>query len=188
MSLRSAFARSFATLAAALTAAVAPPAQAQMQKLTPGLWEMQMKSGDSKLEAAMTQMREQMANMPPEQRKMMEEMLSKQGVALGAGGARFRFCMSKEQAERQDFPQDHDNNCKRESLETSANTMRFAYTCTNPPGKGRGEVTMVNSKSYTMKLVGEHPGAQGKMEKIEMQQSAQWIGADCGALKPVGTR
>jgi hypothetical protein len=38
------------------------------------------------MDAALAQVRQQMANMPPDQRKMVEEMLAKQGGALGQPG------------------------------------------------------------------------------------------------------
>ncbi len=169
----------FATLAAA-----ALPAQAQ--KLTPGLWEtqMQMKSAGGEVEAAMARAREQMAKMPPEQRKQMEQMMARQGVAMGAGANTFRYCLGKEQAERGEVQQDPEGRCKRDSLEHSGNTTRFSYSCSNPPSKGRGEVVVASDKAYTLKMNFEGGAAQGRPQQMEMQQSAAWVAADCGALKP----
>ena len=70
-------------LAAALLACACA---AGAQNLKPGLWEITNKmqssgGGDG------PQMQKQLAAMPPEQRKMVEEMMAKQGVKPGAGGA-----------------------------------------------------------------------------------------------------
>lgn len=169
-------------------ATVLLPLAAQAQKPLPGLWEMTMnlQSGGADVSAGLAQMREQMARMPPEQRKMMEDMMAKQGVALnpgGAGGMNVRFCMSKEQAEADDMPQDPDGNCKRDSLNRSGATVRFTFSCTKPPSKGSGEVVFASSKAYTMKMQMDR-SEKGKTQRVDMQQSAKWLAADCGNLKP----
>ena len=51
----------------------------------------------------MAQMQQQMASMTPEQRKMMQDMMGKQGVGIGAGGPcgmSVKVCMTKEMVER----------------------------------------------------------------------------------------
>jgi hypothetical protein len=130
-------------------------------------------------------MQQQLAQMPPEQRKMMESMMAKQGVSLGTGGkpGSFRYCLSKEQAERGEAPADADGRCKRDSLERSGNTTRFKYTCTNPASSGSGKITLVSDKAYTMQMTVQRDN-KGKAETMEMQHDARWVGADCGALKP----
>lgn len=169
-------------------AALLLPLAAQAQKPLPGLWEMTMnlQSGGADLGAGLAQMREQMARMPPEQRKMMEDMMAKQGVALnpgGAGGMNVRFCMSKEQAESDDVPQDADGNCKRDSLKRSGSTLHFTFTCSKPPSKGSGEVVFTSNKAYTMKVQMDR-SEKGKTQRVDLQQSAKWLAADCGTLKP----
>lgn len=139
-----------------------------------------------KLDGAMAQMKAELEKMPPEQRKMMEEMMAKQGVAMGGGGAApgaIRYCVSKEQAERGDVPQDADGRCKRDSMERSGSTMRFKFSCTNPPSSGTGEITLSGDKAYAMKMVVDST-VQGKPQRMEMQQNGRWVSADCGTLKP----
>jgi hypothetical protein len=161
---------------------------AQAQKIAPGLWEMTMntKAGGGEMQANIARMQEQMAKMPPEQRKMMEEMMAKQGVSMGGGGVApgaIRYCVSKEQAERGDVPQDADGRCKRDSMERSGSTMRFKFSCTNPPSSGSGEFTFSGDKAYAMKMVVDST-VQGKPQRMEMQQNGKWVSADCGTLKP----
>jgi len=169
-----------AILALALTSAL-PLAHAQ-QKLAPGLWETKMTVGDKDMQAAMAQARAQMANMPPEQRKMMEGMMAKQGVGLsGAGG--IRFCLGKDQAERGDVPQDKDGRCTRTKLTTSGNTTSFEFSCSEPPSKGKGTITFASDKAYSMKM-NVTSTMEGQTRSTEMTQNATWLGADCGDLKP----
>lgn len=160
---------------------------AQAQRLVPGLWEtqMQMKSSNAEVNAGMARMQEQLAKMPPDQRKMMEAMMAKQGVSVGTGGkaGSFRFCLGKEQAERGETPADAEGRCKRTSVEHSGKTTRFAFTCTNPPGSGSGTITRVSDKAYTMQMNLQNDN-KGKPETLEMQHDARWVAADCGALKP----
>eukprot|EP01034_Spumella_vulgaris_P000504 gene504-674_t len=62
---------------------------AAAQNIKPGLWEISSKmGGNPEMDQAMAQMQQQMAAMPPEQRKMMQDMMAKQGVnmATGPGG------------------------------------------------------------------------------------------------------
>ena len=63
---------------------------AQAQTIQPGLWEfkhdMRM-PGRPDVAAQMAQMREQMKNLPPEARKMMEQQMAGHGMGMGADGA-----------------------------------------------------------------------------------------------------
>jgi hypothetical protein len=164
---------------------------AQAQKLSPGLWEntMSMKSQNAEMDASMAKMQAELAKMPADQRKMMEEMMSKRGVAIapaGAGsGMAVRTCISKEQAERGEPPEDDKRQCKRESLTRSGSTMKFKFICSNPPSTGEGEYTFASDKAYTGKMTMTSQ-VKGKPSTMEMQQSGKWLGADCGTLKPVG--
>ena len=73
-------------LAATALSSLALVASAQTMK--PGLWEIshQTRSASGDLGAKMAAAQEQMAKLPPDQRKMMEDMMAKQGVTMGAGG------------------------------------------------------------------------------------------------------
>ena len=173
---------------ALIAAAAAAALPAAAQKLSPGLWEttMNVSSGDKQMQAQMAQAREQMAKLPPEQRKMMEDMLAKQGVGMGPAGNTMRYCLGKEQAERADVPTDNEGRCKRETLERSGSTMRFKVVCSNPPSTGTGEISFKGDKAYDMKMSFEHP-RQGKVDRMDMTGAAKWVSSDCGNLKPVGS-
>lgn len=61
---------------------LASTAGVSAQTMKPGLWEMlnKVQSGGQDLTAAMAAMQTQIAVMPPEQRKMMEDMIAKRSV------------------------------------------------------------------------------------------------------------
>jgi hypothetical protein len=158
------------------------------QKLTPGLWEntITLKSGDGRMDAAMARMQEELAKMPPEQRKQMEAMMANRGVAMGgAGGApnAIRICMSKEQAERNEVPQGSDGRCKRDSLVRSGSTLKFKVTCSEPQGTGEGSFNFSSDKAYSGNMV-MNVTREGRAMRMEIQQDGKWLSADCGTLKP----
>jgi len=161
---------------------------AAAQDLKPGLWEVsnKLQSASGEMDKAAAEMQQQMAGMPPEQRKMMEDMMAKQGVKMGAGGpgeTSAKVCMTKEMVERNEVPAQQ-GNCKTTSHPRTGNTMKLAFTCTDPPSSGDGVYTIVSPEAYTMKLV-LRSTAQGKPEAMNMDASGKWLGADCGKVKPM---
>jgi hypothetical protein len=160
--------------------------RAQATQLRPGLWEhgYTMASKSGQVEAAMKQMQQSMASLPPEQRKMMEDMMAKQGVGLGAGGNTVRICLSKEDVERDQPPQQA--GCTQ-TAKRNGNVWQVAFQCKGPPpSSGEGQVTLVSPTAYagnfTLRTVHE-----GKPEQMQMSQTGKWLGTDCGKLRPVTT-
>lgn len=170
----------------ALCAAVSTPAWAQSQK--PGLWEVRTKmGGNPQLERAQTEMQKALAGMSPQQRKQMEEMMGRQGLALGAGadgGIVTRVCISKEMAEQKVPPVQTEGECTSTVTERSANRMKARFTCTNPPSNGEGEWTFQGDSSYTMKMT-TTTVHNGKPQTSTMEGQARWISADCGTIAPL---
>ncbi|MBC7437185.1 MAG: DUF3617 domain-containing protein [Bdellovibrionales bacterium] len=172
-------------LAAALLAACSLGASAQSMK--PGLWEISNKMGGSpEMDQAMAQMQSQMASMSPEQRKMMQEMMARNGVSMGAGaggGMTAKVCMTKEMVDRKEFPQQQ-GDCKQTVSPMTGNTMKFSFVCTQPPSSGDGQVTFVSSEAYTMRM-NATSSPRGKPEKMTMDSTGKFVSADCGAIKPI---
>lgn len=159
---------------------------AQAQTLKPGLWEIkhQMQSGSGQMEQAMAQMQQQTANMPPEQRKMMEDMMARQGAGMNAGGTAVKVCMTQEMVERNEMPAQQQGDCTTTGSPRTGNTMKVAFTCTKPPSRGEGQITFVSPEAYTMKMT-THTTVRGKAETMTMDASGRWLSADCGAIKPI---
>ena len=177
-------------LSAALATTLSLPVAAQ--KLAPGLWEVNMQMpGGPDLGAAMGQMNEALAKMPPEQRKQMQAMLAQKGMATpsaapaGAGGqpGGMRVCISKEMAARGDMP-DPDGRCKQDSLARGGNKVNFKFNCTGePPSSGTGEYVFSGDKGYQGKML-VNTVRGGKPVSMEMQLSGRFLSADCGEVKP----
>ncbi|MDX5371873.1 MAG: DUF3617 domain-containing protein [Pseudomonadaceae bacterium] len=140
-----------------------------------GLWEFssQMQHNGQAM-PDMQQMLEQLQNLPPEQRQMMEGMLAQQGVKLGGGGV--QLCLSAERLKAQDIPlQDPDSGCTQEITERSAEVWKFRFKC--PNGEGEGETRFDGDTAFTTTLNGVYDG-----QPSSMQSQAKWLGADCGGL------
>jgi hypothetical protein len=166
------------------TPAVAQTAFAKMQ---PGLWEttMTMKTASGEMEAKMAQMQQQMASMPPEQRKMIEDMMAKQGVGVGGRGNTIKMCITAEQAARTEMPASQEGNCQQEVTQRSGNTVRYRFNCTGErPTSGEGEYTMTSPTAYNGRST-VLTQVKGQPEKIEMTHAGHWLGNDCGSIKPL---
>jgi hypothetical protein len=174
-------------LAAALALAggvVTLQAPAQAEQMRPGLWEYNFtaRSQSGEMEKAMEQMQQQLASMPPEQRKMMEQMMAGQGMQLGSSVQTVRICVSEEKAARGIVPQ-QDGDCRQEIVERSGSTTRFTFNCPgNPPSSGEGEITFSSPTAYTGKSI-VNTTVNGKPERMTMEQTGKWISSDCGNLR-----
>lgn len=160
---------------------------AAAQSAKPGLWEVTSKiGGNPELERAQAELQKQLAAMPPEQRKMMEQMMAGHGMQMGmAGGATtMRFCLSKEMAERQELPVQTEGDCTTTITERSPRSMKMSFRCTNPPSSGEGVWSFDGDARYTMKMV-THSTVQGRPQRMTIDGSGRWLGADCGSLKPI---
>lgn len=161
-------------------------ASALAQTQAPGLWEhsVTFKTKSGEMEKAMAEMQAQMAAMPPEQRKAMEQMMASRGVGMGPKGNTFKVCVSKEEAARQMGPQMAEGNCTQQVLQRSAGTLKMKWECAGrDPSSGEDEVTFKSDKAYTGKGVVTST-VKGKPETMNIEQSGQWLAADCGAIKP----
>lgn len=172
-------------LLAIAVAAAAGSATAQ-HATKPGLWEIRanMKSSGGQMEQAMAEMRKQMDSMPPDQRKMMQDMLAKQGMAMGAGGPgmNIRRCITPEMAAQDDVPL-QDGDCKQTITSRSAKALEVRFTCTDPQSSGTGRFAFVDAQNYTA-TVKTTTLVDGKKEQVDMDMAGKWLSPDCGKLSP----
>lgn len=163
----------------------------QAQTLQPGLWEFstQMQGAQAdQMAAAMEKMQKQMASMPAEQRKMMEDMMAKRGMQIGTdgnGGMSTKICMTPEMVERNMVGHQGDRGeCSHTMAPRSGNSMKFSFVCSKPPSSGEGEVTFLGRDSFTQHVT-VTTTVKGQPQTVEMQSRGKWLGADCGNIKPL---
>lgn len=152
--------------------------------IRPGVWEYTttIKSQNGEMEKAMVQMQQQMASLPPEQRKMMEKSMAAQGVALGSKANSVRVCVTKENAARKFIPSS-DAQCEQTIVRQTGNSVWFKYSCKgNPPSSGEGEYTFNGDSAYKGKMTVKTK-SQGRTETVQMNYTGKWISNDCKTIK-----
>lgn len=153
----------------------------------PGLWEITSKMSsptNPQLAKQMEEAQKMMASMPAAQRKQMEEMMAKQGMSMSpaAGGATsIKICISPEMASRPPVQQRQGCTYK---FSQSGKTHDFSYVCTQPQGDGEGQIVFADADNYAGKMR-MNSMQNGKKETMEMQTTGKFLGANCGAIKPL---
>jgi hypothetical protein len=159
-------------------------------ELKPGLWEIRHSmQGDAAMNAQIEQARKQMAAMPPEQRKMMQDMMAKQGVQMdmATGGTVIKVCLTEEDIKRDSMPVDTEGKCKYD-WKKSGNVIKGTFTCTDPASSGSGEWMLASAERYTMKMDVTSADKGGQPRKMSMSGEGKWLGADCKGLVPVSRK
>lgn len=171
-------------LVAAALASCAVGTAAQTMK--PGLWELsnQMTGGSGEMEKGLAEAQKQRAKLPPDQRKMMDDMMAKQGVGMGADGAmKARVCMTQEMIDRNEVATQQ-GDCQHTTSPRTGNTMKFSFACSKPPSRGEGQVTFVSPEAYTVTMV-LNTTATGQPETMNLEARGKFISPECGMIKPI---
>jgi hypothetical protein len=156
-------------------------------KIEAGLWEISiaLKSQSGKAEAAMKEAQAYISRLPPDQRKQVEEMMAAQGMRLGDRNSTVKACISKEDAERGEIPQQA-GDCTQQVLERNSNSMKVKFSCTtNPPASGEAVVNFESPTAYSSRAL-VNTVVMGQNERVNVDQTGRWLGADCGNVKPLG--
>ncbi len=149
-----------------------------------GVWESTttIKTQSGQMEKAMAQMEQQLASLPPEQRKMMEQNMASYGVAKTAKPNTYRICITPENAQRSYLPPSQGEQCSYKILKQTPKTLHFSYLCKGShSSSGEGEYTFIGDTSYTGKLTSKTT-VEGRTETIQMNISGKWISNDCKEL------
>jgi hypothetical protein len=160
--------------------------QAVTLDMEPGLWEHKftISSDDNALQKQMEEVQKQLASMPPAQRKMMEDIMASQGIGISANGASVKLCMTREQIERGQLPQ-QDKNCTQEVTENGKGNYSMNFSCSGSPAmSGTGSMRFSDRKNYTGETVLTETG-EGQSRVMTMSQVGTWLSGDCGNIKPI---
>ncbi len=178
--------RRFLVAAVALLSGALAHAQPHMR---PGLWEetVNVKSDDAQANAAMAQMKERLANMPPEQRAMMEKMMASHGIGMGGAPNAMRICVTKEQAARGFNPEQNSrDHCTRSNVNTSGHVVSFDFACKseNSSVTGHGTFTDMGDSAFAAHTVADTVTPKRTMH-LDSDIQGHFVSADCGDVKPV---
>jgi len=194
----------------AVLGVTAMPLQAETIKvdMKAGLWENKVIWGGGgtdgtpaiqpdQVKIAMEEMKKQLANMSPEQRKQMEAMMAQSGMKVTDNGVSFnnsqveisptgtnaKLCITQAQIDRGELPDDVQG-CESTLKQISATQFKSIHVCSGQySGTGESEVTFHSPKHYTgagkMNQV-----MDGEKRTMEFKMEGQWLAADCGDVKP----
>lgn len=151
--------------------------------LKPGLWQLEVKmKQDGKDFDPQAKLREALAKMPPEQRKMVAETMKQQGVVTDGKG--FKVCYTREMLDRgHGLSADPSGNCDSKITEQTAALIKMTFTCKDG-SKGKGEFKLGEG----VRFVGHIESTKADGKKFEMAQEGKFLKADCGDVKPAPTR
>jgi len=174
--------------------------------MKPGLWEETFKldESDATPEAAqqrqMLQLGAEMAkrfgDMPPEQRKQIEQMMARQGMdisGLDMGGQNMQIskegtvvktCITQADIDKGQLPSP-EKSCASHIVQVSSHVYKATYQCQGEnASQGVSEVTFQNQKSFTGK-VSYSPGGVAKGQVIQGDMTGKWLASDCGNIAPI---
>jgi len=177
-------------LVAGLAALSCAAALAQ-PKIRPGLWEetIAIKTDNAQANAAMEQMKEKLASMPPDQRAAIEKMMASRGMGMQPGGApnTVRVCITKEQIAR-GFTPDRDGRCSRVNVSTSGNVTKFDFTCASEHRNmtGHGTLTTMGDTAFAVSTVADTADQKNTMQ-VQSDINGKFVSGDCGDVKPMET-
>lgn len=178
--------QALALRAASGTAALLLTLPSSAQIVRPGLWEhqFQMRSTSGQVEQQMAQAQAQMSRLPPEQRKMMEQMMAGMGMGLGGKPNAVRLCLTPEEAAKAEVPVT-DGDCTNTVLERSAQRIRVRFVCKGQDAaKGEAQVDIESDKAYRTQA-DVRAKVDGRPEQMKLTGTSHWLDADCGTVKPM---
>lgn len=179
------FSFSAACVPALLMYSAAVHAQAVQE---PGLWEMTqtMHSESGRAEEENKQRTEMMASLPEEQRKIMEETFSAQGITLNTDGSmKIKTCITKEMADELQLPSMERDGCKTAVISRTGSEIKSEFNCSGEDGelKGYSTLTFDGPKAVTMVTESESI-IDGQKDKVSIKMVGKWLSSDCGSINP----
>ena len=155
-----------------------------------GLWEenVSVKTDNAQANAAMEQMKEKLASMPPEQRAAIEKMMASHGMGTTPGAPNtLRVCITQEQVDRGFKPEDS-GRCSRSSVSTSGNVTNFDFACKSEHSSvtGHGKFTAMGDTAFAVTTTADNVSPHATMH-IQSDITGKFVSSDCGDVKPMQT-
>ncbi len=146
--------------------------------IRPGLWEFRSThlsmGGLPDMSSQMAQMQQQLKNLPPEMRRMVEQQMVQRGVTLNNDGT-VRSCITPEQAREDNiYSGKMEGNCTMTNVVKSGTTVRGRVVCTDPQGMGDFEARLGGAEHFTTRV--NMKSVRGDMQ---METEARWVSAQC---------
>lgn len=147
--------------------------------IKPGTWRhsFTMESETGQMEQAIEEAKRQLQQLPESQRRMVEEMMARQGIDLNLVGSSIEVCITEEDLREGALPQQ--DGCEQTLEQHDENNFVFEFQCVgDPPYSGSGMLTRVNQEHYTGTAEFE-TRMGGQPERITMNQEGRWLRDTC---------
>ncbi|WP_051971354.1 DUF3617 domain-containing protein [Massilia sp. 9096] len=173
------------TLIALLASSTALALPAFAQDMKPGLWEQTNNAtySDGKVQANMSDIQKMIANLSPEQRQHVQQMMQQNGVQmdLANGAMSSKLCITREMIERKQLPI-QEGDCRTQMTPAGDNRLQVSFTCTRPHASGEGEMTVDSPTTYRAQMRIHNQDQPNQV--VNMDVAGRWLGADCGSVRP----
>jgi hypothetical protein len=162
----------------------ASPALADSNFMTPGLWES--KSGKmvvdgrdmtASINAVQERMQAALANMPPEQRKRVEDSMKQTATA--------RFCISPEMASGHTMPTDPQSHCDPVDVKRNGNHASYKVHCKTPEGVMDGVSEAVSYGDRVVTSMDTTRDGPTGTHKIHIESEMTLVSTDCQGVPPL---
>lgn len=154
---------------------------ADMPNMKEGLWQMTVSTGGMGMPS------DAMANMPADQRAMVEQMMKQKGISMNGNTVSVKSCETKDKISKGAAFADSrksDSNCTHSMVKSSASHMEMTFHCDSKDGTTDGKTSvdvlgMDNVKGTThMTIV-----SGGNTKTMDSTFTSKYLGADCGDIK-----
>ena len=126
-----------------------------------------------------------LANMPPEVRARMEEMMKARGVAMPDANGNRKVCQTKDSFNAADMQAlAASAGCTTDYSVQSGNHWKFHSSCPKLQSQSDGEVIFSDAENYSSKVTTTST-LMGKTTTRTRVMSGHWLGANCGDIKPL---
>src|SRR5690606_21865126 len=95
----------------------------------------------------------------------------------------FKTCLTQAEAERGDFSLSENSECEQTNKSTSGGVTTMNFSCNDGGNQSQGTIILHSDTRYS----GESETTmdfQGKPEKMTATHEGEWLGGDCGDIKP----
>jgi hypothetical protein len=153
------------------------------QGIKPGLWEVssKMTATDAQTDQTVSMLLQQLANLPPEQRSMVQQMAQSRGIALPRiapnGNVSITACVTPDMAASKQVPTIQQGDCTSNNIAVDGG-MKLAFVCSNPAARGEGQLRFVGDRAFTMKM-NVTSSVRGRQEQVTVDSDGRWQGEHC---------
>lgn len=194
-------------LGAVCVFAATAQAQSVTLDMSPGLWHNTMKYvGDGakqmqeayggQMQQAMEEMKTMMANMPPEQRKMMEDAMAASGMSMSGdsvslnnnavtidkNGIEAKQCVTPEDIAEGLLPEVNDD-CTSTLTALGKNRYKSTQTCAGEQSSTMESDIVFHSKTHFTGTGRVQQHINGQTYDVQMTLEGKWLAADCGDIE-----